>query len=139
MSVQSSSRYIAPHWLMRLFGAESATFQSVGEGLQVVTENGEKYLIFAESLANQATFQEGAIFARLVLQTDTGPKTFSGLWKKDARALFWWLREHWLRQLAPEVMKTAEDIRALVTRGYPRQSRLEVAREMAQQALARFV
>ena len=124
---------------MRFFGAESATFQLNGEGLQVVMKNEDKYLILAESLANEAVFQEGALFARLVLQTNIGPKTFPGLRKKDAQALFWWLREHWLRQLAPEVVKTAEDIRALLAQGYPRQSRLEVAKAMAQQALARFV
>ncbi|WP_217645566.1 UvrD-helicase domain-containing protein, partial [Oceanisphaera psychrotolerans] len=107
--------------------------------MQVVTKNDEKYLILAASLANEATLQEGAIFARLVLQTSTGPKSFSGLRKKDAQALFRWLRAHWLRQLAPEVIKTAEDIRALLSQGYPRQSRLQVARAMAQHALARFV
>lgn len=139
MSSQNSSKHIAPHWLMRCFGAKSATFQWTGEGLQVVTKNDEKYLILPESLANEATFQEGTLFARLVLQTNTGPKTFSGLRKQDAQALFWWLREYWLKQLAPEVVKTAEDIRALLTKGYPRQSRLEKARAIAQQSLARFV
>lgn len=139
MSSQYSSKHIVPHWLMRFFGAESATFQLTGEGLQVVTKNGDSYLIQAESLANEATLQKGGLFARLVLQTNAGPKTFPGLRKKDALALFWWLREQWLRQMAPEVVKTAEDIRALLTQGYPRQSRLEVARVMAQEALARFV
>lgn len=139
MSSQYSSKHIAPHWLMRFFGAKSATFQLAGEGLQVVTRNGDKYQILTESLANEATFQEGVLFSRLVLQTNTGLKTFSGLRKKDALTLFWWLRAHWLKQLAPEIVKTAEDIRALLTLGYPRQSRLEAARTMAQQALARFV
>ncbi|WP_158409652.1 UvrD-helicase domain-containing protein, partial [Halomonas sp. KM-1] len=139
MSSHCFSKHLSPHWLMRFFGAESATFLLTSEGLQVVTKGNYKFLIQAESLANEATFQEGALFARLVLQTNTGPKTFSGLRKKDAQALFRWLREHWLRQLAPEVVKTAEDIRTLLTLGYPRQSRLEVARAMAQQALARFV
>lgn len=139
MNSQHYSKNITPHWLMRFFGAEPATFQLTSEGLQVVTKNDDKCLILAESLANDATFQEGALFVRLVLQTNTGLKTFSGLRKKDAQTLFWWLREHWLKQLAPEIVKTAENIRALLTLGYPRQSRLEAARAMAQQALARFV
>lgn len=139
MSSPSSSKHIAPHWLMRLFGAESATFQLVSEGLRVVTKSDETYLILAESLANDASLQEGVFFSRLVLQTDMGLKTFSGLLKKDAQAHFGWLREHWLRQLAPEVVKAADAIRALLMQGYPRQSRLERARTMAQDALARFV
>jgi len=139
MSSQFSSKHIAPHWLMRFFGAKSATFELVGEGLQVVTKNNDKYLILAESLANEATFQEGILFAKLVLQTNIGPKTLTGLGKTDAQALFWWLREHWLRQLGPEVVKTAENIQALLSRGYPRQSRLEEARALAQQSLACFL
>jgi DNA helicase-4 len=124
---------------MRLFGAESATFNLANGGLQVVTKNGDRYLILAESLANEATFQEGMVFARLVLQTDVGPKTFSGLRKKEAQALFRWLRQHWLKQLAPEVAKTADNIRSLLAKGYPRQSRIDLAKEMAQQVLRRFV
>ncbi|MBJ6137938.1 UvrD-helicase domain-containing protein [Marinobacter litoralis] len=139
MNSVSSSAQIDPHWLMRLFGAESATFNLADGGLQVVTKDGDRYLILAESLANEATFQEGALFARLELQTDSGPKTFSGLRKKDAQELFRWLRQQWLRELSPEVGKTAEDIRSLLAKGYPRQSRIDLAKEMAQQALNRFV
>lgn len=51
MNSQSSSKHISPHWLMRFFGAESATFQLADEGLQVVTKNNDTYLILAESLA----------------------------------------------------------------------------------------
>ncbi len=139
MNSVPSSTQIDPHWLMRLFGAESATFNLANGGLQVVTKNGDRYLILAESLANEATFQEGMVFARLVLQTDAGPKTFSGLRKKDAQALFHWLRQHWIRQLSPEVAKTAEDIRTLMAKGYPRQSRIDLAKEMARHSLSRFV
>lgn len=124
---------------MRLFGAESATFQFTGEGLQVLMKHDDKHLIVEESLVNESALQEGVLFTKLMLQTNTGPRTFSGLRKKDAQALLRWLREHWLRQLAPEVEKTAENIRALLNKGYPRQSRLEAARAMAQQNLARFV
>lgn len=35
---------IAPHWLMRLFGAEAAILQLASDGLQVVTKNNDKYL-----------------------------------------------------------------------------------------------
>lgn len=139
MNSVSSSAQIDPHWLMRLFGAESATFTLANGGLQVVTKDGDRYLILAESLANEATFQDGALFARLVLQTDSGPKTFSGLRKKDAQEVFRWLRQQWLRELSPEVLKTAEDIRSLLAKGYPRQSKIDLAKEMAQQALSRFV
>jgi DNA helicase-4 len=124
---------------MRLFGATSATFQFVGERLHVVSGNKDTHRVLTESLADEAAFQEGIVFARLVLHTASGRRTFSGLRKKEAVELLQWLREHWLRQLAPEVVKTAENIRVLLSQGYPRQSRLEVARAIAQQALARFV
>lgn len=64
MTTLSSSRHIAPHWLMRLFGAKSATFTLADKGLQVVGADGDKYLIFAESLANEVALQEGAVFGR---------------------------------------------------------------------------
>ena len=139
MNSLNPSRNITPHWLMRLFGATSATFQFVGERLHVVSGNKDTHQVLTESLADEAAFQEGIVLARLVLHTASGRRTFSGLRKKEAVELLQWLREHWLRQLAPEVVKTAENIRALLSQGYPRQSRLEVARAIAQQALARFV
>ena len=124
---------------MRLFGAESATFAVAEKGLQVTAEKGGKYLIEAASLASEATFHDGLIFSRLVLQTDGGQKVFPGLRKDDGKALFSWLREHWLRQLAPEIEQAAENIRTLLAKGYPRQSRLQVAKVLAEQALQRFV
>ena len=36
MNSQSSSIKISPHWLMRFFGAESATFQLTSEGVLLV-------------------------------------------------------------------------------------------------------
>ena len=74
-----------------------------------------------------------------MLQTDKGLKTFSGLPKRDAYALFAWLRQHWLRELAPKVREVSEEISALLSKGYPRHSRLNLARIKAQQALSRFV
>nr|WP_081960602.1 UvrD-helicase domain-containing protein [Nitrincola sp. A-D6] len=139
MNPQNASLHVAPHWLMRFFGAESATFQLTRDGLQVMTKNDDNYQILGDSLANEESLREGVFFTKLELQTSTGLKTFTGLRKKDAQTLFWWLRVSWLRQLAPEVVKTADDIRALLTRGYPRQTRLEMARAIAQQALSRFV
>lgn len=105
---------ITPHRLMSLFGAQPAIFHCVEEGLQVVTKKNNKYLILMESLADEAVIQEGMWFARLVLQTNGGPKTFFGLRKKDARALLQWTPSHWLRQLAPEVSRTAQAIRTLL-------------------------
>lgn len=138
MNSQSSSKQISPHWLVRFFGAESATFQLTSEGVQLLMKNDCKYLIGAESLANDATFQEGRFFAGLSVQTNVGPKAFSGLPKKEAQALFGWLRAHWLRQFAPEVAATADEIRALLITGYPRQSKLDVVRAKAQQVVVRF-
>ncbi len=138
MNSQNASKHITPHWLLRIFGAKSATFQITNEGVQVVI-NGEKYLTLAESLAHETAFQEGALFARLELRTSTGSKSLYGLRKKEGRTLFWWLREHWLRQLAPVVERSAEGIRAVLTQGYPRESRFKAARAMAQQAHASFV
>lgn len=139
MNSQNAPIHVVPHWLMRCFGAESVTCHLVGDDLQVVTKSDEKYLVLAASLANEASLQEGVFFARLELQTNIGHKSIAGLRKKDAQALFWWMREHWLRQVAPEVVKAADEIRTLLTQGYPRQSRLKVARALAQQALSRFV
>ena len=139
MNSQFHTLHIAPHWLMLIFGAESATFHLADDGFQVVTKSKNKYLIQAESLVNEATCQEGTFFSKLVLQTNTGPKTISCLRKKEARTLFWQLREQWLKRLAPEVIKTAENIHVLLSTGYPRQSRFENAQAMAKQLLARFV
>ncbi len=83
---------------MRLFGAQAATFALGDKGLAVTTKGGENYLIEATSLVNQATFQEGIVFSRLVLQTDCGEKVFPGLRKADGERLFQWLRAHWLTQ-----------------------------------------
>lgn len=44
-----------------------------------------------------------------------------------------------LMQLSPQVAKSADDIRSLLAKGYPRQSRIDLANEMALQALSRFV
>ena len=63
MTAESSSIDVAPHWLMRLFGAQAATFSLGDKGLEVTTKNGENYLIEATSLANEATFQEGIVFS----------------------------------------------------------------------------
>jgi len=76
MTAESSSIDVAPHWLMRLFGAQAATFTLGDKGLAVTTKSGENYHIEATSLANEATFQEGVVFSRLVLQTDCGEKGF---------------------------------------------------------------
>ncbi len=65
MTPESSAIDVAPHWLMRLFGAQSATFTLCDQGLAVTTKSGEQYLIEATSLANEATFQEGVVFSRL--------------------------------------------------------------------------
>lgn len=138
MTAESSSIDVAPHWLMRLFGAQAATFSLGDKGLEVRTKSGENYLIEATSLANEATFREGIVFSRLVLQTDCGEKVFPGLRKADGERLFHWLRAHWLRKLAPEIEQVVGKIRALLNKGYPRQSRLDAARVMAEQALQRF-
>lgn len=138
MTSESSTIDVAPHWLMRLFGAQSATFTLGVKGLEVTTKSGEKYLIEATSLANEATFQEGLVFSCLVLQTDCGEKVFPGLRKADGERLFHWLRAHWLRKLAPEIAQIAGKVQALLAKGYPRQSRLDAARAMAEQALQRF-
>lgn len=124
---------------MRILGAQSATFELTAEGLQVVTKDNDSYLILSGSLAKEATFREGTFFAQLILQTNRGPKVLPGLRKKDALSLFEWLRAHWLKQLAPEVVKASERIWALLNQGYPRQSRVEDAIAVAQEALARFV
>ncbi len=138
MTAESSAIDVAPHWLMRLFGAQAATFTLGDKGLEVTTKSGENYLIEATSLANEATFREGVVFSRLVLQTDCGEKVFPGLRKADGEKLFHWLRAHWLRKLAPEIEQVVRKIRALLNKGYPRQSRLDAARVMAEQALQRF-
>ena len=139
MHYESTSRHIAPHWLMRIFGSKAATFRLVEKGMQVTTERGQQYVILPDSLANEVSFQEGALFSRLMLQTDVGPKIFSGLRKKDGKAIFSWLREHWLRQLAPEISKINDTIQLLLSNGYPRQSLIDSAIAMAKKMAERFI
>lgn len=139
MPSEPSTIDVAPHWLMRLFGAQSATFTVGNNGLEVSTEGGDTYLIEAASLASEATFREGVVFSRLVLQTNRGEKVFQGLRKVDGERLFHWLRAHWLRKLAPEMDQIVSKIRDLLTRGYPRQSRRDAAKAMANKAVQRFV
>lgn len=138
VSSKATSRRVTPHWLMRLFGAQPAIFKLADNGLWVETDKGEQYVILVESLINPATFEQGAFFSRLLLRTDRGDKIFGGLSKKNGESLFDWLRAHWLQQLAPEVAQTASNIRALLNKGYPRQSRLDQAMAWASSSLASF-
>ena len=132
------SRKITPHWIMRLFGAKDVSFLAIDGGLQAETEKGDRYVILVDSLANEAALKEGTFFSRLVLRTDKGTKTFRGLNKKDCRALFNWLRGHWLTLLAPDVTKIASEIQAILMKGYPRQSRIDEVVHLAHQALSTF-
>ncbi|WP_417546646.1 UvrD-helicase domain-containing protein [Marinobacter sp.] len=138
MTSHSDAKKIAPHWLMRLFGAEAATFVLDENGLQVTTRGGERYLILSESLASEAVLEEGMFLSRLVLQTNLGPKVFSGLRKQDANALFGWLREHWLKELAPDVVQAAATVRRMLEHGYPRTSKVSDAIHLAHAAKVRF-
>lgn len=132
------TRQVVPHWLMRLFGAEAASFRSADNGLLVESEKGGRYVILVESLANKAAFNEGTFFSSLVLITDKGTKTFRGLRKQEGKALFDWLRACWLTQLAPDVTQAAHEINAILAKGYPRQSRIDTVVAMAKAALSRF-
>lgn len=132
------SKSIRPHWLMSFIGAESANIGLTADGLVLTSRSGDKHVVLVESLANQAVFKEGMLWGRLVLETDHGKRTFSGLPKKDGKALFSWMRETWLRQLAPDVNRAAEEIRSVLS-GYPRHSRIKAVAVVAETALKRFV
>ena len=138
MTTSGISRQTTPHWLMRLFGAQAATFHLSDNGLQVQTAKGEQCFVLAESFANEAVFHEGAVFSCLVLSTDKGTRTFRGLRKQDAKALFDWLRGHWLAQLSPRIALVADEIKAILAKGYPRQSRIDAIAELARGGLSSF-
>ena len=76
MTKGSKGREVSPHWLMKLLGAESATFRLAENGLSVESTKGEHYVVLVESLSNKAAFREGRFFSRLVLLTDKGEKVF---------------------------------------------------------------
>lgn len=133
----TSARQLTPHWFVRWFGAQSATFQLENSGLRVETANGDSYVVLVESLAGK-TLHEGLLFSRLVLRTDHGYKTFRGLRKQDAKALFKWMRAHWIEQLLPDVAQAAQQIRSLLNKGYPRKSRIDRIVSLARDAVSRF-
>lgn len=132
-----SPRKIAPHWIMRMLGAQSATFQLENASLCVKLANGDSCEVLVESLAKQ-TLHEGFLFSQLVLRTDRGDKTFRGIRKQDAKAMFDWLRAHWIEQLAPRVAQAAQQIRSLLNQGYPRQSHIDRILGLARDAVSRF-
>lgn len=45
MTAESSSIDVAPHWLMRLFGAQAATFSLGDKGLEVTTKSGAPHKV----------------------------------------------------------------------------------------------
>ncbi len=137
--MSNKSKSATPHWIMRLLGAESATFSLDKNGLNVKTKSGDRYVVLTESLAGSVDCIDGVIFSKLVLKTDKGTKKFRGLSKRDALQLFAWLRQFWIEQLAPVVTETAHQIKALLDKGYLRSSRLIKVQELAQNAVEKFV
>lgn len=135
MKTKTSMRLIEPHWIFRLLGAKTASLRLTDAGLRVRADSGEEYVILADSLANEATFKEGILFSRLILQTDRGEKTFRGLSKLDGEALFVWLRATWIEQLLPAVSQAEYQIKKILARGYPRTSRITKAKQIATKAM----
>jgi len=123
---------------MRLLGAHSASFQLVADGVRVSPEKGESYVILAESLGREASFQEGKFFSKLVFLTNQGEKTIQGLRKRDAQVLFEWLRSYWIAKLSPEVLSAADQIQDILTQGYTRSSRFTQAFQLATDMTAMF-
>ena len=52
----SNHRQVTPHWIMRLFGAKSASFRLTESGLSVEMLSGERYIVLIESLADEAVY-----------------------------------------------------------------------------------
>ncbi len=137
--MNSTGKTVAPHWIMRLFGAESATFSLVKNGLSVRTKSGDHYVVLTESLAGSVDCIDGIFFSKLILKTNKGAKKFSSLPKKDASLLYAWLRQYWIKQLTPIVVETAKQIKVILSRGYLRSSRLKIIQELARSAVAKFL
>lgn len=127
----TDNKHIAPHWIMRLLGAKSATFTLHSDGISVHSNSGDQYTILIESLIDEAILGKGVFFSQLVLNTDKGIKTFGGLRERDARQLFNWLRQFWLEQLTPVISHIATLIQSIVSKGYLRSSRLSIVQSLA--------
>jgi DNA helicase-4 len=129
---------VTPHWIMELLGMKSHTFSLVPEGLKIEPEKGDIYVVLIESLSNEVQLQDGLFFSRLLLNTNQGVRSFSGLRKKEAKALFEWLRKIWLEKLAPDVAITAKLIRSKLASGYARTSRITSAQTLAKKLFIKF-
>jgi DNA helicase IV len=140
MNTSSPQEYmkVTPHWFMKLFGMKSHAFNLVHEGLKIESETGDIYVVLIESLINEVQLREGLLFSKLLVNTDQGVRSFSGLRKKETKALFEWLRKIWLIKLAPDVAKTAKLIKSMLDMGYPRKSRIKSAQALAKSIFIKF-
>lgn len=138
MVAYPSKRQVSPHWLMRLFGAKSATFRLLDAVLQIETEQGQRYLIPVDSLGGGTTYRKGLWFSTLSLLTDRGTLIFRGLRKADGLSLYRWSHACWLQKLAPEVSQTACKIETILANRYPRHSRIEQAMALAKDTQTKF-
>jgi DNA helicase IV len=129
---------VTPHWIMKLLGMKSHSFNLVPEGLKIEPETGDIYVVLIESLINEVQLREGLLFSKLLVNTDQGVRSVSGLRKKEAKALFDWLRNIWLTKLAPDVAIVAKLIKSKLASGYPRASRIKSAQTLAQNIFIKF-
>ncbi len=58
----SNHKEITPNWIMRLFGAKSASFRLTESGLSVELDPGERYVVLTESLSDEAVYHQGLFF-----------------------------------------------------------------------------
>lgn len=140
MNTSSSQEFmkVTPHWIMKLLGMKSHAFTLVPEGLKIESETGDIYVVLIGSLSSEVQLREGLLFSKLLLNTDQGLRSFSGLRKKEAKALFEWLRKIWLEKLAPDVAITAKSVKSILAKGYPRTSRIKSAQLLAKDTFIKF-
>ncbi len=126
------------HWFTSLLGAKSAKFYIIGKSLYVELQTGEQLKIITESISDKAVYQAGYIFSKLRLVTDKGEIRLKGLRQKEAARAYNWLRYHWILQLTPCVEEKSQQIKAEITKGYLRSSRIDQIKQLANEAVNEF-
>ena len=138
MSQTTRTWQVQPSWLPRLLGARAVTFRREGVRLWVTMGGGAESEVLASSLGNRHVFHRGLLWSRLLLMTEQGSLVLRGLGRRDGAALFLRLKQCWLAALAPTVAQAVADIEKTLNGVYPRESRINTARQLAKKSQAQF-
>lgn len=129
---------VEPHWLARMLGVKPAVFDVSDEGVSVSVVNQQSLLVNFSGFSEKSVIQNGLFFTAIAIEGDHGRIRLKWLKSLEAKRCFNWLRAQWLKQISPTVMRSDQDVRRILGRGYPRQSRINQAKSVAKQALSQF-